>query len=196
MESLYNNAKFIFEQNKSLSNLEVELRLGKKSTNMFDTNIGEQKFLKIKQALDNFTDWEKVETSNISSYFLKNIRYNVNDDTDESETIMKKKIKHFDQVLPEQPLDVRFAIAQEIPQPAPDLDNIEMDFMRCKSRTSYIRKNLTIDLTIVNGQPEDMDDEFDNSYEVELEIIDPTKVTNDKTFYNIIYKVFCILKTL
>ena len=196
MESLYNNAKFIFEQNKSLPNLEVELRLGKKNTSMFDTNIGEQKFLKIKQALDNFNDWEKVETSNISSYFLKNIRYNVNDDTDESETIMKKKIKHFDQVLPGQPLDVRFAVAQEIPQPEPDLDNIEMDFMRCKSRTSYIRKNLSIDLTIVNGQPEDMDDESDNSYEVELEIIDPTKVTNDKTFYNIIYKVFCILKTL
>lgn len=196
MESLYNNAKFIFEQNKSLPNLEVELRLGKKNTSMFDTNIGEQKFLKIKQALDNFNDWEKIETSNISSYFLKNIRYNVNDDTDESETIMKKKIKHFDQVLPEQPLDVRFAVAQEIPQPEPDLDNVEMDFMRCKSRTSYIRKNLSIDLTIVNGQPEDMDDESDNSYEVELEIIDPTKVTNDKTFYNIIYKVFCILKTL
>ncbi len=196
MESLYNNAKFIFEQNKSLPNLEVELRLGKKNTNMFDTNIGEKKFLKIKQALDNFNGWEKVETSNISSYFLKNIRYNVNDDTDASETIIKKKIKHFDQVLPDQPLDIRFAIAQEIPQPEPDLDNVEMDFMRCKSRTSYIRKNLSIDLTIVNGQPEDMDDEYDNSYEVELEIIDPTKVTNDKTFYNIIYKVFCILKTL
>lgn len=196
MESLYNNAKFIFEQNKSLPNLEVELRLGKKNTSMFDTNIGEKKFLKIKQALDNFNDWEKVEKSNISSYFLKNIRYNVNDDTDASETITKKKIKHFDQVLPDQPLDIRFAIAQEIPQPEPDLDNVEMDFMRCKSRTSYIRKNLSIDLTIVNGQPEDMDDESDNSYEVELEIIDPTKVTNDKTFYNIIYKVFCILKTL
>ena len=196
MESLYNNAKFIFEQNKSLPNLEVELRLGKKNTNMFATNIGEKKFLKIKQALDNFNGWEKVETSNISSYFLKNIRYNVNDDTDASETIIKKKIKHFDQVLPDQPLDIRFAIAQEIPQPEPDLDNVEMDFMRCKSRTSYIRKNLSIDLTIVNGQPEDMDDEYDNSYEVELEIIDPTKVTNDKTFYNIIYKVFCILKTL
>ena len=93
MDSLYNNAKFIFEQNKSLPNLEAELRLGKKSTSMFDTNIGEEKFMKIKQALDNFEDWENVETSNISSYFLKNIRYNVNDDTDESETIMKKKIK-------------------------------------------------------------------------------------------------------
>ena len=51
MDSLYNNAKSIFEQNKSLPNLEVELRLGKKSTNMFDTNVGEQKFMKIKQAL-------------------------------------------------------------------------------------------------------------------------------------------------
>jgi len=196
MDSLYNNAKSIFEQNKSLPNLEVELRLGKKSTNMFDTNVGEQKFMKIKQALDNFKEWEKVETSNVSSYFLKNIRYNVNEDTDESETIMKKKITHFDQILPDQALDVRFAVAQEIPQPEPDFDNVEMDFVRSKCRTSYIRKNISIDLTIVTGQPEDMDDESDNSYEIEIEIIDPTKVTNDKTFYNIIYKVFCILKTL
>lgn len=186
----------MFEHNKSLPNLEVELRFGKKSTNMFDTNIGEQKFFKIKQALDNFKEWENIETSNISSYFLKDIRYNVNDDTDESETIKKKKIDHFDIMLQDQPLDIRFAIAQEIPQPEPDLDNVEMDFMRCKSRTSYIRKNLSIDLTIVTGQPADMDDESDKSYEVEVEIIDPTKVTSDKTLYNIIYKVFCILKTL
>lgn len=196
MESLYNNTKSVFKRNQSLPNLEVELRLGKKSTTMFDTNIGEQKFTKIKQALDNFKDWEKVETSNISSYFLKNIRYNVNDDTDESETIAKKKIKHVDQILPGMPLDVRFAVAQEIPQPEPNLDEVEMDFMRCKSRTSYIRKNVSIDMTIVNGQPEDMDDESDNSYEVEIEIIDPSLVKNDKMFYNIIYKVCCILKTL
>lgn len=193
MDNLFQNVKPLFNNSKSLPNLEVELRLGKKNGTMFDTDIGEMKFNKIKTALDNFNDWEKVFQTNTTSYFHNSKRMDFDEDTGESKTIIKKRISKYDLILPNEPLDVRFSICQEIPT---DGITDDADFMRCKSRTSYVRKNLSIDLTIVTGDQEDMDDESENKYEIEFEIIDPSKVTSDKLLYNIIYKIQCILKTL
>ena len=154
------------------------------------------KFLKIKEALDNYTSWENVKQSNTSSYYVKDLRYEINEDTDETKTIKKKKISKYDCVLKNEPLDVRFSMSQEIPQPELDVDNVTVEYMRQKERTSYIRKNLSIDLTIVSGTPDDPDDESDTSYEVEFEIVNPTLVQSENNLYNIIYKIQCILKTL
>jgi hypothetical protein len=71
-----------------------------------------------------------------------------------------------------------------------------MDYVRCKKRVSFIRKNLSIDMTIVTGQPDDLDDEEEETYEIELEIIDPSKVQGDNQFFNIVYKIQCVLNTL
>ena len=196
MDNLFSHVKQLFNNFKSLPNLEVELRLGKKNRNMFDTNIGQDKFNMIKSALDNYTEWENVRNTNTSSYYVKDLRYEVNDETEESKTIKKKKISKYDCVLKNEPLDVRFSICQEITQPDLDVDTVTVEYMRCKERTSYIRKNLSIDLTVVTGTPEDSDDESDTSYEVEFEIIDPQLVKSETTLYNIIYKIQCILKTL
>ena len=196
MDNLFQNIKPLFNKSKLLPNLEVELRLGKKNRNMFDTNVGRDKFLKIKEALDNYTSWENVKQSNTSSYYVKDLRYEINEDTDETKTIKKKKISKYDCVLKNEPLDVRFSMSQEIPQPELDVDNVTVEYMRQKERTSYIRKNLSIDLTIVSGTPDDPDDESDTSYEVEFEIVNPTLVQSENNLYNIIYKIQCILKTL
>ena len=196
MDNLFQTTKTHFNRFKSLPNLEIELRLGKKNRNLFDTNLGEEKFKKIKEALDNFQTWEKVTHSNITSYFHKEYRYDYNEDSDEASTIIKKKLIKTDFVLPDQPLDVRLSIAQEIPQPDFNVEDIEMEYVRNKIRTSYIRKNLSLDLTEVTGNPDDMDDESDKSYELEMEIIDISKIKTENVLYNIIYKVFCILKTL
>lgn len=196
MDTLFQNVKPLFNKSKSLPNLEVELRLGKKNRNMFDTNIGHEKFHKIKEALDNYKTWEEIKTTNTSSYFVKDLRYEINEDTDESKTIKKKKISKYDCVLKNEPLDVRFSMSQEIPQPEMDVENTTVEYMRCKERTSYIRKNLSIDLTVVTGTPDDSDDESDTSYEIEFEIINPKLIQSDNTLYNIIYKIQCILKTL
>jgi hypothetical protein len=196
MDNLFQTTKTHFNRFKSLPNLEIELRLGKKNRNLFDTNLGEEKFKKIKEALDNFQTWEKVIHSNITSYFHKEYRYDYNEDSDEASTIIKKKLIKTDFVLPDQPLDVRLSIAQEIPQPDFNVEDIEMEYVRNKIRTSYIRKNLSLDLTEVTGNPDDMDDESDKSYELEMEIIDISKIKTENDLYNIIYKVFCILKTL
>ena len=71
-----------------------------------------------------------------------------------------------------------------------------MDSVRYKKRISFIRKNLSIDMTVVTGDPTDLDCEDESQYQIELEIIDPTKVKDDIELYNIIYKIFDILKII
>ena len=92
MDNLFHNIKPLFNKSKHLPKLEVELRLGKKNRNLFDTNVGHDRFIKIKESLDNYNGWEKVDKTNTSSYFVKDIRYEINEDTDESKTIKKNKI--------------------------------------------------------------------------------------------------------
>ena len=197
MDIIFEPTKKIFNAYKSLPNLEFEFRLGKKNGSMFDTNIGEEKFNKIKEALENYQEWEEKSEKTITSYFYNDYRYEINEITEETSTVKKKKISKNDFILPNECLDVRCSVSQEVPQPDFAIEEVqEVDFVRCKKRTSYIRKNLSIDLTIVTGDPEDMDDESDSSYEVELEMINPKDIRNENALYNLIYKIFCILKTL
>jgi len=84
------------------------------------------------------------------------------------------------------PYDLRFSVAREIPV---EQYEGEMDKKKTKERTSFIRKNLSIDLTIVTGESEDMDSEESMTYQVEFEIIDPKKVEDDEKLFNIIHKV-------
>ena len=57
---------------------------------------------------------------------------------------------------------------------------------KTKRRMSFIRKNLSIDMTVVEGDVEDLDTEDPNSYQVELEIIDPSLVKDDNELFNIL----------
>ena len=51
-------------------------------------------------------------------------------------------------------------------------------------------------MTIVSGNPADLDSEEENSYQVEFEIMDATKVRDMDMLYNIIYKVQDVLKLI
>lgn len=118
-------------------------------------------------------------------------------DNNTSEQVIQKKekLKHWDFSSKDKPLDVRVSIAQETPFEDPP-DDVEMDRMRTRERTSYIRKNLSIDLTKVSGQGEDMDDEEEDHYQVEMEIVEPNSVADDKQLKNILAKVDCIMALL
>jgi len=84
-----------------------------------------------------------------------------------------------------EPTDMRFSISREIPT----WGQYEMDRKRTKTRHSFIRKNLSIDMTISSGDNVDMDSEEECSYQIEFEIIDPKNVSNLNDFFNIVYKV-------
>ena len=49
-------------------------------------------------------------------------------------------------------------------------------------------------MTHVTGDPDDPDAENADLYEIELEIVNPSKVSNKNELYNIVYKVCDILK--
>lgn len=194
MERIHQQVKPIFDQLKSKPNVEFEFRLGKKNTDMFDTNVGKETFEKLLEGLKKFSDWEKVLEQNTSVYYKGDTRMIMDDDTEEMTCMKKTKIKKFDVVLEGQPYDVRFCASNEIPV-EPSEDEV-MDYMRIKKRISFVRKNLSIDLTVVTGQPDDLDDEEDETYEVELEILEPKKVTGDNQLFNLIYKIQCLLNIL
>jgi hypothetical protein len=85
-------------------------------------------------------------------------------------------------------------MSRELPTSKPD--NEDADRMIEKYRRSYIRKNLSIDMTIISGDSTDMDDEDGKKYQVELEIIDPSMVEDEPKLFNIVHKVFDVLKIL
>ena len=183
-----------FDRHQDTSNVEFELRLGKVNNKMFDTNVGKEIFEKLKRALEKYPDWEEIRETNTSVYYKGDTRVIVNEDTEDTEYIHKKPVSKENLVLEGRPLDVRFAVSIE--EPVEQNDSDVMDSVRMKNRFSYIRKNLSIDLTRVTGQTDDPDDEEKERFEVELEIIDPLKISNRDQLYNIIHKVQNILEVL
>ena len=195
MKDLFLKSKPLLDSHKSRKHVEFEMRLGKINNNMFDTNVGEDAFKKVISALKVYKEWESIKETSSSVYYKGSNRMSIDENTDEVTTVRKQKLQVVDQYLKDRPFDVRFCVSEEIPLDIDISDEI-MDHVRHKKRVSFIRKNLSIDMTVVSGDPDDLDDENEESYEIEFEIIDPTKVTDNDTFYNMLYKVECILKTL
>jgi hypothetical protein len=138
------------------------------------------------EGLHKYTGWEKVETSELDVYYSdpNHIRLSVNKDTGEN-GVMIQKINVLKDDFSETPLDMRFSVSREIPT----WGDYDMDRVRTKTRHSFIRKNLSIDMTISSGDNADMDAEEDCLYQIEFEIIDPTKVSTRDEFFNIVHKV-------
>lgn len=195
MRTAFDQIEPIFNQFKNSANIEIEMRLGKISYGKFDTNVGKQTFQKILEGLKNYKGWEKVDKSNTTAYFTGDIRVIDNEDTGVSSAHKKTKIKKIDIHIENKPYDLRFSVSTEIPCAKPG-ENTEYEDMRSKKRISFIRKNLSIDMTVVNGDTDDTDSEENERYEIELEIVKPTNVKDKNELYNIIHKVDDILKLL
>jgi hypothetical protein len=67
--------------------------------------------------------------------------------------------------------------------------NRDMDKKKIKQRLSFIRKNVTIDITIVTGDTHDLDSEDPMSYQVEFEIINPSNITSKDDLFKILHKI-------
>lgn len=194
MKIFFDKCKPIFHNHKTKSNIEFEMRLGKFNGNMFDTNVGKHTFEKVMNGLCKYKEWESIKDTITTSYYKGNTRMTIDEESNETTVVKKTKIENVDYILKDCPLDVRFAVALETP--VDQSDDEVMDFVRHKKRKSFVRKNLTIDMTVVTGDPDDIDDESEESYEIEMEIVDPNLVTSDNVLYNIIHKVECLMKLL
>jgi hypothetical protein len=195
-QTIFDSVKDLIFQSKNIPGLEIEMRLGKMNGNFFDTNVGQQTFNKILEALEQFQHWEEKKSDTVEVFYYNESKKRLTWDEDNGtqECVMKKNILKKDFSDDKSPYDVRVSVCQEIPTEKP-VDE-DADRMIEKYRRSFIRKNLSIDMTIISGDSQDMDDEDGKKFQVELEIIDPTKIEDEPKLFNIIHKVSDILKIL
>ena len=175
----------VFESHKDEENIEVEIRLGKHNGSLFDTNVGKETFERVLDGLKKYNGWENIKTTTSENYYndANSIRITVNEDTGEQTMIQKINVVKED--FTGEPLDMRFSVSREIPT----WGEYPMDRKRTKTRYSFLRKNLSIDMTISSGDNVDMDSEEECSYQIELEIVKPQDVGTRDEFFNILHKV-------
>jgi hypothetical protein len=190
---LFDKWESIIDQHKSKPNIEIEIRFGRKAGNKFDTNVGRDGFEKALRALEKYDGWESKNHSNSTVYYFSGSkRLTVNEETDEQVGQIKTRVKVDDVELNDQPLDVRLGVSTEVPF---EYDGEETSTkQKTKERWSFVRKNLEIDMTIVKGTPDDKDSDDDTTYQIEMEIVDPSQIQNKIELFNMLYKVFDLLK--
>lgn len=81
--------------------------------------------------------------------------------------------------------DLKFTVSKE--KMSKTREPKTYDFKRVKDRTSFVKGNITIDITMVTSEDEE-DIETPTKYEVEVEVIDSSKF-NANTFYSSIFLV-------
>mgnify|MGYP006082310457 FL=1 len=175
----------VLGSHKDEDDIEIEMRLGKYNGSFFDTNVGKETFERVLGGLKKYPKWEKTESS-VSDIFYNekdSIRITSNQDTGEQKMIQKINVLKED--FSGTPTDMRFSVSREIPT----WGEYEMDRKRTKTRYSFVRKNLSIDMTISSGDNADMDSEEESSYQIEFEIVDPKQVKSRDEFFNIIHKI-------
>tara|TARA_B100000287_G_scaffold327846_1_gene312317 strand:+ start:801 stop:1424 length:624 start_codon:yes stop_codon:yes gene_type:complete len=175
-------------------NIEVEFRFGKFNGSFFDTNVGEAAFKKVYEGLQQFLGWEKVVNTMEDVYYAdaENVRMSV--DCEEQQSLVRKsKIENVDFVgIETSPFDVRFSVNHEEPMQG----EFVWDRKRSKQRTSFIRKNLSIDMTFSTGAAFDKDDENPTCYQIEMEVVDPSEISCEEELFNIAYKINDIMRIL
>jgi hypothetical protein len=183
-------------QHLAKNNLEIEFRLGKKNGTYFDTNIGKDNFDKIHRRLSRYPSWESVTQQNAIVFYgaRKGLRVVYDEDKDEQVScIAKYKMAHVDQQLQQRPFDVRIAVSIENPVTYdPDKDTFVNE--RKRRRTSFLRKGLSIDMSIIESSEKDSENPFE--YQVELEIVEPPSGLDDVKIANHYHKVFDVLNLL
>ena len=185
VKSITEKIKDVFETHKNEEHIEVEIRLGKHNGSLFDTNVGKETFERVLKGLKKYNGWESTKTTITDVFYDDTNGIRISSDEDTGEQVMIQKIKVVKEDFKSEPLDVRFSISREIPTHG----SYDMDRKRSKHRHSFIRKNLSIDMTVSSGDSVDMDSEDASSYQIELEIVKPSDVGSYNDLFNILHKV-------
>ena len=192
--SLFAKWEPLIRQHTKRPNTEIEFRFGRPSGKGFDTNVGPAVFDKVSRALRKYDGWESTKHTNATVYYFEgNKRLSVDEETDEQVGHIKKRVLVDDFSMESAPFDVRLGISSEIPF---EYDGDETSTKQTtKERWSFVRKNLSIDMTIVKGTPDDKDSDEDTTYQIEMEIIDPSQISGDENeLFNLLHKIFDLMK--
>jgi len=191
--------KPIFDKYQNEEFVEMEFRLGKFNGSFFDVDVGIQNYNRILQGLKMYSGWEKVISSKMEVYYRDsdNLRISIDENTDETINVKKERVhtENFNN-LKNTPYDVRFSVSKEIPLGENFECDGDMDKKKMKDRVSFVRKNLSIDVTKCTGGSDDIDEENESTYQIEFEIVFPKNVKNVDELFNIIYKIKDVFKLL
>lgn len=182
----------IFEAHKGEGDIEIEIRLGKHNGSLFDTNVGKDTWKRVLKGLKKYDGWESVKMTTADVYYNDANNVRITCDEESGEQTMIQKISVIKEDFKRDPLDVRFCVAREIPTSG----EYEMDRKRSKTRHSFVRKNLSIDMTISSGDNVDMDSEEEAMYQIEMEIVKPSDVDSIYKFQNILQKIDDLCKLI
>lgn len=189
---LFDTWEPLIRKHASSEHVEIEIRLGRKTPSKFDTNVGRATFEKLLRALRKYNGWESQSENTYSVYYGSGgKRITVDEATDESTAVIKTRVAVTDFDLTNHPFDVRLGISKETPY---EQDDEEMASVKEKHRWSFVRKNLSIDLSRIKGDPEDPDSDEDTTWHVELEIVDPKNIGDRDVLFALLYKIFNILE--
>ena len=156
----------VIERYRGLPNVEIEIRLGWKRPDRFDTNIGESFFETVKETLEKSVLKRSVHESSVYTHGV--LRRVVS--RDRADVHKKKRLEIVDFDLPGTPYDARVSVCQETPVRLTH-SNHEWCFLRNRHRTCYEYKMWRYDLTkCVLAKPVDDFAEDIVSYELELEL--------------------------
>ena len=178
--------KPIVDKYKDEENIEMEFRLGRFNGTFFDTNIGDKTYADFIRGFSSYTGWETIEENTYDVYSREdnNIRLTIDNKTGEETLIKKERLENIDfKNLHKSPFDIRFSVSRETPIDDEEYDNNEWHRNIKKERCSYTRKNLSIDRTVTAGETLDKDSEVSTIYQLELEIVDPKKITDIDTLF-------------
>jgi hypothetical protein len=194
-KTLFDKWEKVIEDHRHSDNVEIEIRFGRRSGPKFDTNVGETTFKKVLAALNKYEGWETKNHMNATVYYFDGgKRLSVDEETDEQVGQVKTRVTVNDVELASQPLDVRLGVSTEVPW---EYDGEETSTeQKTKERWSFVRKNLSIDMSVIKGNPDDKDSDDDTTYQIEMEIIKPSEIQNKIELYNMLYKVFDVLKCI
>ena len=184
----------LIRQHAKRPNTEIEFRFGRPSGKGFDTNVGPAVFDKVMKALCKYECWESTKHTNATVYYFEgNKRLAVDEETDEQIGHIKKRVLVDDFSMDSAPFDIRLGVSTEEPF---DYDGEETSTKQTtKERWSFVRKNLSIDMTIVKGTPDDKDSDEDVTYQIEREIIDPAQISGgENELFNLLHKIFDLMK--
>ena len=196
----------LIRQHTKRPNTEIEFRFGRPSGKGFDTNVGPAVFDKVMRALRKYDGWESTKHSNATVYYFEGEgtsgsradrrsykRLTVDEETDEQVGHIKKRVLVDDFSMESEPFNVRLGVSTEEPF---EYDGDETSTKQTtKERWSFVRKNLSIDMTIVKGTPDDKDSDEDTTYQIEMEIIDPSQISGDENeLFNLLHKIFDLMK--
>lgn len=158
----------VIDRYRDVPNVEIEVRLGWKGRDRFDTNVGETFFEGIRETLQSSDVLKKV--SQESNVYTSGILRKVVTRGERDDVHKKKRLEVLDFDILGTPYDARVSVCQEIPVRT-TTKPLEWSFLRHRRRSSYLYKMWRYDLTMCTlANPVDEYAESLVTYEIELEL--------------------------